>query len=125
MSTLAILLKISIRVLALFSENNPAFFSGTSSDHPSQDVGNQLQKQAYEDSGTRMCVGPPISRNPLDARQKAMMPLDGAQVTNNFEAPNFVPTNGLQLKLWTTSPSVEQTKSGHSQGPANTFNKTS
>ena len=69
-------------VLALFSENNPDFFSGISSDHPSQDVGNQLQKQAYEDSGTRMCVGPPIPRNPLDARQKAMMPLDGAQVTS-------------------------------------------
>ncbi|KAI5447987.1 transcriptional corepressor LEUNIG isoform X1 [Lathyrus oleraceus] len=84
-------------VLALFSENNPDFFSGISSIHPSQDVGNQLQKQVYKDSGIRMRVGPPIPRNPLDARQKAMLPLDGAQVTNNYEAPNFVPTNGLQL----------------------------
>lgn len=36
----------------------------------------------FQDSGIRMRVGPPIPRNPLDARQKAMLPLDGAQVTS-------------------------------------------
>ncbi|CAI8591125.1 unnamed protein product [Vicia faba] len=88
---------IDPRVLALMSENNMEFFSGISSNYLSQDVGKQLQKQVYKDSGIRMHVGPPIPRNPLDARQKAMLPLDGTQVTNNYEAPNFVQPNGMPL----------------------------
>nr|ABD32372.2 Lissencephaly type-1-like homology motif; WD40-like [Medicago truncatula] len=82
--------------------NNPNFFLGSSSIHPSQDVGTQVQQQVYKDSGVGMHVGSPMPRNPLDARQKAMLPLDGPHVTNNYEAPNFVPMNGWPLNMPTS-----------------------
>lgn len=36
----------------------------------------------FQDSGVGMHVGSPMPRNPLDARQKAMLPLDGPHVTS-------------------------------------------
>jgi hypothetical protein len=36
----------------------------------------------FQDSGVGMHVGSPIPRNPLDVKQKAMLPLDGPHVTS-------------------------------------------
>nr|XP_012575073.1 transcriptional corepressor LEUNIG-like isoform X2 [Cicer arietinum] len=83
---------IDPRLLALIGANNPNFMAGTSSNNPSQDMGKQVQKQAFKENGIGMRVGF-TSRGP----QKAMLPLERPHETNNYDAPNVVPTNGLPL----------------------------
>ncbi|GAU50896.1 hypothetical protein TSUD_387220 [Trifolium subterraneum] len=97
-------------LVARINENDPNFFSRMSSNHPLQDVGNKLQKPVYKDNGIVMRVGPPVPNNPLDVRQKAMLPSGRPQVTSmsrtyspyspfgyNYKVPNLVPINGVPL----------------------------
>ncbi|RDX76208.1 Transcriptional corepressor LEUNIG-HOMOLOG, partial [Mucuna pruriens] len=78
-------------------KNNLKFLSGTSSNHPPQDVGKQVQKQVFKDSGIGMRVGRDIPRDPPVVMQKTVLPLDGPHETKTNEALNLVPLNGWPL----------------------------
>ncbi|PNY09379.1 transcriptional corepressor LEUNIG-like protein [Trifolium pratense] len=110
-------------VVALINENDPNFFSRMSSNHPLQDVGNQLQKQVHKDNGIVMRVKPPVPSNPLDVRQKAMLPSGGPQVTNNYKVPNLVPINGVPLNNQMLTSLLQMTNYGQQCQVLNTQNQ--
>ncbi|KAK7412357.1 hypothetical protein VNO78_03812 [Psophocarpus tetragonolobus] len=82
--------------------NNMKFFSGTSSNYPSLDVGKQAPKQFFKDSGFGMRAERKILTDPQDVMQKTMLPSDGPNETKPNEALNLVSLNGWPINNQTS-----------------------